>query len=77
MSSFNDLTSGEPIGEQFFQKRVNKTLSRYWRLGSIPSFSAEQITPSTKSGDFYFQTVESGLPEREQMKIKRPYRRSE
>lgn len=77
MSSFNVLTSGDPIGEQLFQEPVNNTLSRYWGLGSVPSFSAEQITPSTKSGDFYFQMAEPGSPERGQLKIKITYERSE
>ena len=39
----------------------------------IPLSPQPKITPSAKLGDFYFQITEPGLPERGNMKIKRPY----
>jgi hypothetical protein len=47
------------------------------RERSEQSHFLRQMKNLPKPGDFYFQMDKPGLPERGQMKIKRPYERSE
>jgi hypothetical protein len=59
--------SGEPIGEHKFQEPVYCTLSRYWKEGYIPSFSAKGIRSDpqlTAAGLLFYEKPEPCLHER-------------